>query len=302
MPNRMKVLVFGATGAQGGSVARHLLASGRYAVRALTRHPDSEKARALAAAGAEVVRGDLADATSLAPALAGCEGVFGVTNFWEHFAGEREQGRRLIDAVADAGVRQFVFSSLPAVKQITGGELDCPHFDIKAELEGYARGRGIPVAFVHLAFYFENFLYFFPPKKQPDGSLAFGFPQGDTPLAGLAVEDLGGIVLAIFEDFEKFRGKATFVAGDDLPPQRYAEIMGSELGVRVVYNHVPREVFAALGFPGADDLANMFDFYRRFVPSRRAEVAACRALYPKIQDFAAWMAANKRRFEPVLAG
>jgi uncharacterized protein YbjT (DUF2867 family) len=302
MPTRPLILVTGATGAQGGSVARHLLASGRFRVRALTRHPDSDKAKALAGAGAELARGDLSQPDSLSAALAGCEGVFGVTNFWEHFAGEREQGRHLIDAAAAAGVQQLVFSSLPAVKQITGGELDCPHFDIKAELEEYARGLSIPAAFVHLAFYFENLLYFFPPKKQADGSFAFGFPQGDTPLAGLAVEDTGGVVLAIFEDFDKVRGKATVLAGDDLPPQRYAEIMSRELGVRVVYSHVPREVFAALGFPGANDLANMFDFYRRFVPGRQAEVAACRALYPKVQDFPAWMSANKQRFESVLAG
>jgi len=302
MSNRTTILVVGATGAQGGSVARHLLASGRYAVRALTRNPNSDKAKALAAAGAELARGDLSDPAALRAALAGCEGAFGVTNFWEHFGKEYEQGKNLIDAVAAAGVKRFVFSSLPHIEKLSGGELKSPHFDIKARLEDYARGLGLPVAFVHLAFYYENFLHFFPPKKQADGSFGFGFPQGDTPLAGVAVADLGGVVLPIFDRFEEFRGQATYVVGDDLPAARYAELMSRALGVRVAYNHVPREVFAGLGFPGAEDLADMFDFYRRFVPTRQADVADSRALYPRIQSFEAWLAANRKPFETVLAG
>ena len=300
MSGKPIILVTGATGAQGGSVARHLLASGRYAVRALTRDPGSEKARALAAAGAELARGDLSDPAALRAALAGCDGAFGVTNFWEHFGKELEQGRNLIDAVAAAGVKRFVFSSLPPIEKLSGGELKSPHFDIKAQLEEYARGLGVPAAFVQLAFYYENFLYFFPPKKQADGSFRFGFPQGDTPLAGLAVEDLGGVVLPIFDRFAEFRGKAFYVVGDDLPAARYAELMSRALGVKVVYEHVPREVFAGFGFPGAEDLADMFDFYRRYVPSRAQDVAASRALYPQIQSFETWVAANRERFKPVL--
>jgi uncharacterized protein YbjT (DUF2867 family) len=300
MSSRPTILVIGATGAQGGSVARHLLASGRYAVRALTRNPESEKAKALAAAGAELARGDLSDPAALRAALAGCDGAFGVTNFWEHFGKELEQGRNLIDAVAAAGVKRFVFSSLPPIEKLSGGELKSPHFDIKAQLEEYARGLGLPAAFVQLAFYYENFLYFFPPKRQADGSFRFGFPQGDTPLAGLAVADLGGVVLPVFDRFAEFRGKAFYVAGDDLPAARYAELMSRALGVKVVYEHVPREVFAGFGFPGAEDLADMFDFYRRYVPSRAQDVAASRALYPQLQSFETWVAANRERFKPVL--
>jgi uncharacterized protein YbjT (DUF2867 family) len=301
MSSRPTILVTGATGAQGGSVARHLLASGRYAVRALTRDPESEKAKALAAAGADLARGDLSDPAALRAALAGCDGAFGVTNFWEHFGKELEQGRNLIEAVAAAGVQRFVFSSLPSIEKISGGELKSPHFDIKARLEDHARGLGVPAAFVQLAFYYENFLYFFPPKRQADGSFRFGFPQGDTPLAGLSVADLGGVVLPIFDRFAEFRGQAFYVAGDDLPAARYAELMSRALGVNVVYEHVPREVFAGFGFPGAEDLADMFDFYRRYVPSRAQDVAASRALYPRLQSFETWVAANRERFQPVLA-
>ena len=138
------ILVTGATGAQGGSVARHLLERGRFAVRALTRNPGSEAANALRDAGAEVVQGDLNDPASLRAALAGCYGCFGVTNFWEHFGGEEEQGRNLIDAVAASDIQHFVFSSLPHVSKPTGGELDVPHFDIKARVEDYAREKDLP--------------------------------------------------------------------------------------------------------------------------------------------------------------
>lgn len=302
MSSRPTILVAGATGAQGGSVARHLLASGRYAVRALTRHPGADKARALAATGAELARGDLSDPASLRAALAGCDGAFGVTNFWEHFGKEHEQGKNLIDAVAAVGVKRFVFSSLPPIEKLSGGELKSPHFDIKARLEQYARGLGIPATFVHMAFYFENFLYFFPPRKQADGTFGIGFPQGDTPLAGVAAADLGGVVLPIFDRFEEFRDRVTYVVGDDLPPARYAELMSRALGVKVVYSHIPREVFAGFGFPGAEDLADMFDFYRRYVPDRQADLAVSRRLFPKIQSFETWLAANRERFEPVLAG
>lgn len=300
MATQQHIVVLGATGAQGGSVAHHLLQSGKFVVRALTRNPDSEKALALKKAGAEVVKGDLDDVGSLQAALEGAYGVFGVTNFWEHFDKEAQHGRNLVDAVAAANVEHFVFSTLPHVKKITNGELDVPHFDIKGQLEEYARSRGLKATFVHLAFYFENFLFFFPPQKQEDGTFAFGFPQGDTPLAGLAVGDLGGIVTPVFESPDRFIGKTIYVVGDDLPPKTYAEIMTRVLGKPVSYNFIPRDVFASFDFPGADDLANMFDYYRRFVPNRQTELEQCRALYPKLQTFEEWLTANKAKFADIL--
>ena len=303
MTNTRTILVTGATGAQGGSVARHLLRNGAYAVRCLTRNPDSEKATALKGAGAEIVRGDLDDPASLRAALDGCQAVFGVTNFWEHFDREYAQGMNLIDAVAEAGgVEHFVFSTLPSYKKISGGELEAPHCDIKGQLEEETQERGLPATFVHVAFYYENFLTFFPPQKQADGTFAFGFPQGDTPLATYAVEDTGGVVAAILEQPEAYRGKTVGVVGDDLPPAEYARTMTRVLGKPVIYNCVPREVFAAFGFPGAEDLANMFDVQRRFIPNRAADLAESRRLYPAMQTFEAWLSANKDRFADVLAG
>lgn len=282
------ILVTGATGAQGGGVVRHLRADGSWKIRAFTRNPSSEAAQALAAQDVEVVRGDLADRSSIERALQGCDALYGVTNFWEHFDREVEHGRNLADAAAAAGTRDVIMHTLPHVAGITRGELSVPHFDLKAQVEAYTRERVPHAAFLHIAFYYDNFIGFLPPRRQADGSYAFGFPQGETSLAGVAAEDVGGVVAGMLRDLDRFRGNVAWAVGDDLPPQRYAEIMSEALGERIVYQHVPRETFAALGFPGADDLAQMFDFYRRFVPSRAREIAQSRELYPQIQNFATW--------------
>ena len=297
-----RILVTGATGAQGGGVVRHLLTRKRFAVRALTRNPRSERARELAAAGVEVVRGDLADPATLGPALAGCHGVFGVTNFWEHFEGEYEHGKNLVEAVAAAGIRHFVFSTLPHVNAITGGLLDVPHFDIKGRLEEMTVSLGIPATFVHVAFYYENFIYFLPPRRQEDGSFAFGFPQGETRLAAVSVEDVGGIVAVIFERREDFLGRTVGVVGDDRAPAAYAADMTRVLGCDVCYAHVPREVFAALPFRGAEDVANMFEYNRTRLPNRARDMAESRQLYPDMQSFEQWLTRRREAFEPVFAG
>jgi len=290
--NRKKILVLGATGAQGGSVARHLLSRGRFDVRAFTRNPDSPAAQALRDLGAEVVKGDLDDRASLDAALAGCTGVYGVTNFWEHFAKEAEQGRNLVEAVAAAGVEHFVLSSLPPIAKETGGALRSPHFDLKAEHEEYARSLGIPSTFIHVPFYYENFLAFFPPRPAGDGSYQFGFPQGDTPLAAMSVQDVGRIVAVIFEHPEVYLGQVVKLAGDELPPAEYAAIMSRRTGADIRYNYVPRETFAAFGFPGAEDLADMFEYYRLHIPSRKADIETMRSIDPAVQTFDAWLADN----------
>lgn len=286
------ILVFGATGAQGGSVARNLLARNQFNVRAITRKPDSPAAQALAALGAEIVQGDLDDRASLAAALEGVYGVFGVTNFWEHFQKEGEQGRNLVKAVAGANVKHFIFSTLPPIEKATNGALRSPHFDLKAEHEEYARTLGIPSTFIHVPFYYENFLYFFPPRPTGDGTFQFGFPQGDTPLAAMSVEDVGRLVAPMFEHPELYVGKVIKLAGDELPAATYAEVMSRHAGADIRYAYVPRETFAALGFPGAEDLADMFEFYRLHIPSRVKDIRTCRTMAPGLQSFETWAARN----------
>lgn len=285
---RETALIIGATGAQGGSVARHLLGRGRVRVRAATRRPDSAMADALAASGAEVVPMDLDDRASIRQALDGVTRVFGVTSYYEHLDAEVQQGMNLIDEVARSGRRHLVLSTLPSVKHVSGGALTVRHFDNKAALEGHARSLDLRATYVQPAFYFENFLTYFRPRPDADGGFAFGFPQGNAPLAGVSVADLGGVVATLFEEPDRYSGTTVPVVGDELAPVDYAAVMTAELGVPVRYEHVPREVFAAYPFPGAGETAAMFDYYRRFAPRSDDDRRVTRALDPGVRDFVTW--------------
>ena len=296
-----RILVTGATGLQGGAVARHLLKLGKPEVRCLTRRPDSEAAKTFKQLGAEVVKADLDDPASLKSVLRGCTGVFGVTDSWEAFLREYDQGANLIDAASEAGVAHLVLSTLPSAAKISNGAIAVSHFETKARMEEHTRLRGVPFTFVHVAFYFENFINYFPLQKQPDGNYGFGFPLAEAPLAARAVDDTGGVVTAIFENRAEFLGTTVEVVGDQMSAQQFAQIMSRVLRRKVTYNHIPRDTDAALGFPGARDLADMFEFLRVHLPNRRAEIAQCRRLYPSMQTFEAWLQANVEGFAAVFA-
>lgn len=297
MSDKKTILVTGSTGAQGGSVARFLLEQGNFNVRCLTRNTDSDAAKALSNAGAEVVQGDFDNSASLDSALEGVWGVFGVTNFWEHFDKEHEQGKNLIDAVHKSNVEYFIYSSLPDVNKIGDEKYNVPHFQIKADLAEYIKSLGINHSLVHPAFYFENFLSFFPPQKQEDGSYGFGFPQGETLLAGIAIDDLGGIVKVMFNNPDEYAGKTVGGVGDDLTGSDYANIMSKALDQKVGYSPIPQEVFASFDFPGADDLANMFAFNAEYIPNRKEELDKSKSMYPKMKSFETWMNENKDKFD-----
>ncbi len=301
MNSKPLILVTGATGAQGGGVVKQLFDRGSFVVRALTRRPTSPAAAALTALGAEVVAGDLADRPSLRRALDGCYGVFGVTNYWEHFERELEYGRNLLDEVAGAKVEHLVLSTLPSARQRSGGTLEVPHFEFKAQLTTAAREMALPATFVEPAFYYENFPNIFAPRPLGDGTWGFSFPLGDTPLAAVAVDDVGGIVAPLFERRAEFLGATLVLAGDELPAAGYAAEMSRALGVPVRYQDMTQAEFAALGFPGADDLAAMFELYRSFTPSRAADIELARTLFPKLQPFADWIATHKALFGTLAA-
>jgi uncharacterized protein YbjT (DUF2867 family) len=293
MASQPRVLVIGGTGAQGGSVARHLLAQRSFRIRCLTRCIDSERARALADAGAEVVLGDMADRDSLDAALAGCEAAFGVTNYFEHFDTEYELGANFVDAVVDSAVEHLVLSTLPSASRISSGALQVPHFEHKARLEALVRQREIFATFVHVAFYFENFLYNCPPRRQPDGSYAFGFPLGSSPLAAVSVEDVGGVVATLLAQREAFQGRTVPVVGDQRTAAEYAQLIGRATGRPVRYQHIPRQVFADLPIPGAPGLADTFELYRTHLAADPKDLATSRRLYPDIRDFGSWAASQR---------
>lgn len=300
MNSNIRILVVGATGAQGGSVARHLLATGRYKVRCLTRHADSSAAMSLRQSGAEVVQGDLENPASLRALLHDCDAVFGVTNYWEH--GEREyvQGRNLVDAIRHSDVQHTILSTLPHTKLLSGGRLEVPHFDTKARVEEYAREMDLPATYLHVAFYYENFLNYFPPRRQEDGTYTFGFPQGTTPLAAVAAADIGGLVLAILSESFWYRDKLVGAVGDDQRPDEYAQIMAQALNRKIEYRYIDHDTFAALPFPAAPDLADMFEFNRLYVPNRRGDLAKSRELFPEIRSFDRWLRSNTATMQRVL--
>ncbi|MFH4965022.1 NmrA/HSCARG family protein [Gaetbulibacter sp. M235] len=296
------ILITGATGAQGGSVAQHLLQNNnQFKVKCLTRNSQSDEAKQLADLGAEIVQGDLSDKASLVNALNGCQLVFGVTNFWEHFDKELQQGKNLIDAVAESGIEHFVLSTLPSSEKLSEGALTVPHFETKALMEEYCKTKtGLPYTFLHPAFYFENFLSFFPPQSTGNGSFGFGFPQGDTPLAGIAIEDLGGIVKAIFNQPEVYIGKTIGAVSEDMPCDDYAFQMSEILGIKIVYNDIPRDVFSSFGFPGAEDLANMFTLNKLYIPNRQKEKTESHQLYSQLKSFSQWLKENKSKFNSII--
>ena len=290
------ILVVGATGMQGGGVARHLMRQGVSKVRCMTRRPDSEPARLLQQQGAEIVQADLDDPASIRRAAHGCYGVFGVTNFWEAYFREYDQGVNLIDAAAEAGVGHLVLSTLPSSKKISDGEIDLPHFETKARMEDHAQSRNMPFTFVHVAFYYENFLNYFPPQRQPDGSYSFGFPLGDACLGAVAAEDIGGVVTRIFESRAEFAHKTVEIIGDEMPSTEYAQIMSRILKRKIRYTDIARETYASMGFPGARELADMFEFLRVYTPSRRSHITRCRQLFAGMERFEPWLENNVQQF------
>jgi uncharacterized protein YbjT (DUF2867 family) len=303
MADKKIIAVVGATGAQGGGVARAILAETEFSVRALTRKPDAEKAQALRAAGAEVVPADIDDVESITRALKGAYGAFFVTNFWEHFSPEKElqQARNLATAAQRAGVKHVVWSTLEDTRKdvplsddrmpTLQGKYKVPHFDAKGEADQYFIAAGVPTTFLRASFYWDNFIHFGSgPKRNEDGALDFILPMGDKELAGVAAEDIGGVAYGILKRPELI-GQTIGVAGEHLTGKQLAEQMSAALGEEVRYRPVTPAVFRSFGFPGADDLGNMFQYYQEFEKplGEVRSVKRSRELYPKLQNFKQWL-------------
>jgi uncharacterized protein YbjT (DUF2867 family) len=306
------IAVVGATGAQGGGLVRAILAdpAGEFHARALTRAAGSEKARALAAAGAEVVAANADDAASLAKAFEGAHGAFCVTAFWEHFSPEKElaQARAMAEAAKAAGVGHVVWSTLEDTRRFVPledtrmptlqGRYKVPHFDAKGEANGAFTALGVPTTFLHTSFYWDNLIHFgMGPKRGEDGKLGFVLPMGDKKMPGIAAEDIGRCAYGVFRRGNEIVGKSVGIAGEHLTGAQMAAELTRALGQEVVHRDVPPAVYRTFGFPGADDLGNMFEFYADFEGDfcGLRDVAFSRRLNPQLQTFAQWLAANKER-------
>jgi uncharacterized protein YbjT (DUF2867 family) len=306
------IAVTGATGAQGGGLARAILADpgGDFAVRAITRKPDSDNAQALAAQGAEVVEADLDDEESLKRAFDGAHGVYCLTNFWEHFTGakETEQGGNLARAAAGAGVEHVIWSTFEDTRDFVPLDDDrmptlqdqykVAHFDAKADADHFFTDAGVPTTFLYTSFYWENFIYFgLGPRRGEDGVLAVTYPMGNAKLPSMAVEDIGKCAYGVYKRGGEFVGKTIGIAGEQPTGAEIAAAFSRALGEDVRYNEVPADVFRSFGFPGADDVGNMFQFKRDFEDeySGIRSIELSRSLNPELQSLDQWLAANKDR-------
>lgn len=296
MADKKLVVVFGATGAQGGSVARTLLEDGTFRVRVVTRNPEQRAAQELKLRGAEVVQGDQDDEASMELALTGAHASFIVTNYWETCSQDREvkQGKLLADLAKRLGLHYVVYSGLENIRKLTAGRLTAGHFDGKGEVEEYFRDIGVPMTSVRLPCYFENLLSFFLPQKAADGqSYLLHLPMGDVPMDGMAVSDLGPVVLSLLKKPEEYVGQNLGLSTCRHTAAEYAALLTRHTGKAVQHAKTTPEEYEKLGFPGARDLANMFRFYA-LKPDRNIDLTL--QLNPKAQTLDQWLEQHKGDF------
>jgi uncharacterized protein YbjT (DUF2867 family) len=309
MADKKIIAVVGATGAQGGGLARAALADpdGGFAVRALTRDPSKEAAVSLADQGAEVVQADLDDEASLRTAFEGAHGAYCVTNFWEHFSGDKEveQAGNLARAAKAAGIEHAIWSTFEDTRAwvpldddrmpTLQGHYKVAHFDAKAEANRFFTDLGVPTTFLLTSAYFENFIFFgWGPARGEDGVLAVTYPMGDKKLPMIGVEDIGKSAYAIFTAGPEYVGKTVGIAAEHPTGAEIAAAFTKALGEEVRYNDVPADVYRSFGFPGADDIGNMFQFKRDFNDDYNGarSLDFSRRLDPDLQTLDAWLAEN----------
>jgi uncharacterized protein YbjT (DUF2867 family) len=303
------IAVLGSTGTQGGGLARAILAdkSGGFSLRAVTRDASKDKAQALKAEGAEVVEANMDDVESLKKAFAGAHGVYGVTNFWEHFSGEKEksQAKNIAEAAKAAGVKHVIWSTLEDTRKLMAADdkrmpmlqekYRVPHFDAKAEADQYF--KGLPVTYLVTSFYWDNlYLFGLAPKQDDKGVYSWTFPMGTAKLPAIAGEDIGKAAFGIYKAGQQYIGKTVGIAGESLSFQEMSDKLSKGLGISPVqFNAVDADLFRSFGFPGADEYGNMFQTYRDFEKEVNAarSIDETRKLNPQLQSFDQWLSKNK---------
>jgi uncharacterized protein YbjT (DUF2867 family) len=247
------ILVTGATGNQGGAVARHLLSKG-YKVRAMTRKLQGDKAREISALGAELVQADYDEPGSLEKALEGVWGVFAVQNTWE--AGvvrEEEQGKLLAELARKKGITHFVYSSVGSAHRATG----VPHFDNKYRIEQKVRSLGFPSwTILRPVFFMDNFLSPWFKPGLTEGKLMIGI-KPDTRLQMIAVDDIGRFGLLAFEQHEKMNGVELDIAGDEMTMPEAAAILSGAMGREVRYVEASKDEVRR----ASEDYATMLEWF-----------------------------------------
>jgi uncharacterized protein YbjT (DUF2867 family) len=304
------IVVFGATGAQGGGLANAILddKNSEFTVRAVTRDANSEKAKALQTKGAEIVVADVDDKASVLKALQGAYGAYFVTFFWAHFSAEKEiaEAKIFAECAKEAGLKHVIWSTLEDVRKFIplddnrmptlNEKYTVPHFDAKGESDKFF--EGLPVTYLYASFYWENFIYFGSgPKKGPDGRYYLTFPLDDKKMAGIASEDIGKAAYGIFKNPDETIGKTIGVAGEHLSGEEMAAALSKHLNKEIVYNNVTPDTFRNFGFPGADEIGNMLQFYRDFADECNTvrDVERSKKYNPALKNFDQWLSENAEK-------
>ncbi len=310
MASKKVIAVVGATGAQGGGLVRAIVndAGGGFAARALTRDVNSDKAKELAKLGVEVVQADIDDPESLARAFHGAYGAFCVTFYWAHFSPEKEteEAAAMAKAANSARLQHVIWSTLEDPRRWVPladsrmptlmGKYKVPHFEGKAQADHFFSDLGVPTTILLTSFYWDNLINFgMGPKKDRDGKLAFTLPMGDKKLPGIAAEDIGRCAYGVFKTGRALIGKTVGVAGEHLTGAEMASALTRALGREVRYNAVSPDIYRGFGFPGAEDLGNMFQFKRDFEEyfCGARSVAFTRSINPSLKTFAEWLDEHK---------
>ncbi|MBK7372456.1 MAG: NmrA/HSCARG family protein [Saprospiraceae bacterium] len=312
MSQKKIITIFGATGAQGGGLARAILndKNSEFAVRAVTRDANTDKAKALAALGAEVIVANIDDPESVKHAMEGAYGAYCVTFFWDHFSPEKEgmHVKYMADAAKATGLKHVIWSTLEHTRlwvPITDDRMPTlmekytvPHFDGKGESDRFFTEAGVPTTFLLASFYWDNLIHFgMGPKRGADGKLSITFPMGDKKLSGIAGEDIGKCAYGIFKLGADMIGKRIGIAGGEPTCQQMADSLTKALGEQVTYNEVSPAAYRSFGFPGAEDLGNMFQFYQEFEEqcTKTRDVNFSKELNPELQSFDMWLSHNISR-------
>ncbi|RUU31630.1 NmrA/HSCARG family protein [Mesorhizobium sp. M6A.T.Ce.TU.016.01.1.1] len=279
MTTKRSVLVTGATGQQGGAVARALLSSG-HRVKALTRRPDSDAARQLASAGAEIVTGDLGDTASVMKAAKDVDTMFLMGNSYE--AGMEEETRQGIlaaDAAKAAGVGHLIYSSVADANKKTG----IPHFESKYLVEQHVERLGLPYTISAPVAFMENFVAPWSIGALSQGTHAFAVPA-KRPLQLVALADIGAFVATLVERRERVFGKRFDFAGDELSGEDQAKILSQAIGRPINYQEIP----IAVARQQSEDVALMFEWFDRV--GYDVDIAALHRDFPEVRwhSFADW--------------
>eukprot|EP01027_Heterolobosea_sp_BB2_P025318 GEZU01038851.1.p1 GENE.GEZU01038851.1~~GEZU01038851.1.p1 ORF type:complete len:289 (-),score=117.09 GEZU01038851.1:217-1083(-) len=279
MSEKKTIVVLGATGSQGGAVARALLRTNKFHVKAVTRDPTKPAAEELRKLGAEVVKGDMNDKQRLVEIFRGAWGVFSVQQFWELLSKEKEieQGCRVIDAAKESGVQFFLYSSVEGAERNSG----IPHFDSKGEIEKYLQQQSkLTYAVLRPVFFMDNFTTSMWKEIQ-SGNVTVPMPP-DRALQMVAVEDIGNFAALMFSNPEKYKGKAVPLAGDEITFPKAMQIISKYLGKEVKFTS--QDVQEAMKY--SKEWGLMFKWF--IERGYQANINALRAEFPQLMDFDQW--------------